>query len=130
MTVGFVVEPIPIVDVAVGMEELPSSTSLIILPLAFIACLIWPNHSALSVPQATFPLALVDCTCFVVVSASLDCFVFLVHTTQRLFRLIMFEVFAVNFRSHFQYLVLASLQETTHQRLDPNQHSVVVTALA
>jgi len=41
----------------------------------------------------------------------------------------MFEVFAVYFRGHFQYLVFFSLQEATHQRLNPNQHSVVVTGV-
>ncbi len=114
MTVGFVVEPLTLVDVAIGMKEFSSSTSLVILPLTLVARLVRPNHCALTVPQTAFPLALVDSACLVVVSASFNWDVFLVNPTQRLFRLFMFKIFAVYFRSHFQYLVFASLQETTH----------------
>lgn len=114
MTVGFVVEPLTLVNVAIGMKEFSSPTSLVILPLTLVARLVRPNHCALPVPQTTFPLALVDSACLVIVSASFNWDVFLVNPTQRLLRLFMFKIFAVYFRSHFQYLVFASLQEATH----------------
>jgi hypothetical protein len=113
MTVGFVVKPISVVDVAIGMKEFTSSTSLVVLPHALVPCLVWPHHSALAMSQTTFPLALVDSACLVVVSATFNGNVFLVNSTQRFLRFFMFEIFAVYFRSHFQDLVFASLQEAT-----------------
>jgi len=80
MSVGFIVKPLPVVDVAVSMEEFSLSASLIILPLPFVARLVWPNHSAFPVSQTAFPLALVDSACFVVVSASLNRDVFLIKS--------------------------------------------------
>lgn len=126
VTVGFVVEPVTIVDVAIGVEEFTSSASLVILPHAFVARLVWPHHGALAMPQAPLPLALVDSPCLVVVGANFNGDIFLVNSTQRLLRFFVLEILAVHLGSHLQDLVLPSLQEAPHQSLDPDQHSVVI----
>ena len=47
--VGLVVHPSPVIDVAIGMEELAVAASLIVLPVAFESRRVHPQHCALPV---------------------------------------------------------------------------------
>jgi len=62
IAVSFVVEPIPIIYIAICVEKLPIATRLIELPITFVAGRVRPHHRAFAMAQATFPLALVDGT--------------------------------------------------------------------
>lgn len=79
------------------MEEGALSAGLVVLPLALVARLIGPDHGALAVAQTTLPLAVVNCTCTVIVQTHYQAGVVLVRPSKGLLCLIALEVLALDF---------------------------------
>ena len=119
-SVGLVVHPAAVVDIAICMEELSLSTRLIVLPITLISGIVNPNHVSISVTQATFPLAIVDSTCAICVHLARQLCVALVRSVECLFCFVRFEIFALHLTSELHYAVLAPLDEASNQRLYPD----------
>ena len=81
VTIGLVIEPLPLEDVAVDMPEFSVSAGLIEPPMALILCAIFPNLDSVSVFHIAEPLTCVSGPIFEVNFASLIelCFVNIVH---------------------------------------------------
>ena len=113
------------------MEELSLSACLIVLPVALVASIIYPDHVAAAVAQTTFPLALVDSPGFVCVHFVLELSIVLISPTQRFFGLIALEILALDFTCQLHNAVLAPLQEASNQGLDRDDfHHILLGYLA
>ena len=120
VAISFVVAPVTIICVSVCMEKLPSTTSLIVTPFSIIASTVRPYHRAFPVSQVTLPLAGVDRTSPIVVSALLERRIWIILCLcQRLERLFRLEVLADRLISQLLNPVLAAFQETPNPRLNP-----------
>lgn len=64
VSIGFIVFPVAVVDVAIRVPELALTVCFIILPFAFVASAIGPDLGAGAVAGAVFEVAAVDCTVF------------------------------------------------------------------
>ena len=47
---SFVINPVSFIDIAIGMEEFPLATDLVVLPFAYVRGLISPDHFASAMP--------------------------------------------------------------------------------
>ena len=115
VAVSLVVEPLPVVDVAVRVEELALPACLIVLPVTFVAGIIRPDHRATPVSQATLPLSGIDGSCLVRMHSSFQCRALRIDSVQCLPRLFALEIFTLNFARHLQDAVLPSLEEATDE---------------
>lgn len=61
---SFVIAPFTIKDVTIDVIEDALPVGLVVTPLSFIACAIWPCLLAKTMAEATKPLAAVDSTVF------------------------------------------------------------------
>ena len=50
VAICFVIEPLSVIDVPIGVEELARTTSLVELPVSFVASVVRPDHRPASMP--------------------------------------------------------------------------------
>ena len=58
-SVGFVIGPKAVIDVTIRVNKQPVSVGLVQFPLSRVACTIWPDLFASTVPEAPLPFACV-----------------------------------------------------------------------
>lgn len=61
-SIGLVIFPLALVDVAIRVPELASAVSLVLAPLTFVLGTIRPDLNTRSMSHSIFEVALVDCT--------------------------------------------------------------------
>jgi hypothetical protein len=59
-SIGFIVDPLALIDVSVHMREQSPTLGSILLPISIVFCSIWPALDTLAVSEAAPPLANVD----------------------------------------------------------------------
>lgn len=59
IAVGFVVDPVAVIDVSIDVDELSFSVGPIIFPLSLILCTVWPLLDAVAIPEPSNPLSFV-----------------------------------------------------------------------
>ena len=69
--ISFIVCPKTIINISIYMYESSFSMSSVFSPLPNIFCTIWPSLFSKAISEPTFPLSLVDSSCFKFVSWSL-----------------------------------------------------------
>jgi hypothetical protein len=60
VSVGFVIDPIAIVNISINMDELSFSMGSIVLPLPLVLRTIWPLLNSVPISKSTNPLSLVS----------------------------------------------------------------------
>lgn len=62
VSIGFVVDPLSIVDVSVYMDELSFAVSSVVLPLALVLSTIWPLLDTVAVSESSNPFSIIGGT--------------------------------------------------------------------
>ena len=126
-SVSFVIGPLSLISVSISVENLPFSTSLIELPLTFVAAAIWPDHRSIAKAHATTPLACVNRTILVIVSPLLQRQGSVVRFLgQSLLRFFGLKVLAHALGVELHHSVLPAHQEASNPRLhSAYEHSLV-----
>jgi hypothetical protein len=62
VSISLVIFPFSFVDVSVSMPELSATIGLVLPPLTFVLCIIWPHLDSRSVTHFIQKVSLIDCS--------------------------------------------------------------------
>ena len=99
---GLIVEPLPLVDIPICVDQLPLAICFVVAPLALVAAAVGPQLVSVAVPQVVEPLARVGGSIFESDGALSDSAV-LVHLTT----LVILVMTVVGLRLIHMFLLLA-----------------------
>ena len=69
-TISFVIDPVPVIDISINMDELSFSVGSVVFPLAFVLSTIWPLLNTVAVSKTTNPLPIEGSSCLELVGLS------------------------------------------------------------
>ena len=56
-TISFVIDPVPVIDISINMDELALTVGSVVFPLAFVLSTIWPLLNTVAVSEAADPFS-------------------------------------------------------------------------
>lgn len=120
--VSLVIQPLSLIDVSIGVEELTLAAGLVKLPLSDVPGAVRPLHVSIAVAETALPGTGVDSARLVGVDTVCQLGGIFVRSMKGLLALVSLEVLRLHLTGQLEDLILLSLEETSYQGLDPLEH--------
>lgn len=108
MSIRFIIWPLSLVCISISMGKLALTFCLIVRPLTFKFCFIWPLHHTVAMTHSAEPLSIINSASRVLIFFLLNFSFVLKHTSERFFRFALLKILLSFFSNHFLNSVLAS----------------------